>query len=538
IARHLGPGELVTLTRSNKLFRSILLRRSAAHIWQHAQKNVPGLPPCPSGMCEPQYAALLFSKYCTLCGGHATAKPDPYLWARLCASCLESKLIDQVDIPTYHKLGVDNSLVQFSTLIKPKNNANTECSYSSQEYSLRRDVEDVLRTQLDLLNAGDEQGLLRWVCNRRDETDTKLKEADRLNQYLQLADELSGRQPRSVKSKQRRDVYERLRMIGWSDDDMRFDRRWVIKAWDSLVDGPGLLTDTAWDRLLPELTRLLNSNRTSRTQEARRKEIRRKFEYIEDRIIYLRRTTHPFIQIINALGVDFFHPLETFPEPFEESCALLQNPFPSFNVMFSWEYFMDMRMGDLDELELDQLFAERQAQIEGAIKEWRDGLEQRLVEKFQAQAKERTKVALTVKGSSDLTTHLGSNTRFLLRADTVFRQRYRGLTGVFDAYFYPGLSDPPRGTGLEYITLHGYWDQYSRSWDLSMNPRDYKQHTEAQAVAMSILKELRMPDATHFELIAMGKRFECGRCHEGGHTWITIVRSSLLSEVWDLRDHA
>lgn len=31
-------------------------------VWQQAEKNVPGLPPCPAGMREPQYGALMFFK--------------------------------------------------------------------------------------------------------------------------------------------------------------------------------------------------------------------------------------------------------------------------------------------------------------------------------------------------------------------------------------------------------------------------------------------------------------------------------------------
>ncbi|KAG8736494.1 hypothetical protein FRC10_009235 [Ceratobasidium sp. 414] len=309
------------------------------------------------------------------------------------------------------------------------------------------------------------------------------------------------------------------------------------------MGGPDSLTDGAWDSLLPELTRLLGLNRTGRAQEAKDKQILRKHRYIEDRITYLKRTTHPFTQIINAVGIDFSHPLETFPQPFGESCALLRNPFPDFYLMIFWEHFNDMRTGDLDNLELDRLFTERQAQIEGAVKEWRDTLERQLVKKFQTQAEEHTEVLLTVcvsvfvsakpshanlykvKGSSDLTAHLSSNTRFLLRADTVFREPLCGSAAVPEACFYPGL---PCGADLEYISLHGYGKPRLCSQDLSMNPHDYDQHTGAQAVAKSILKEMHMPDATHFELIAMGKRFACGRCHERDHTWITIVRYFLL----------
>ncbi|KAG8795623.1 hypothetical protein FRC12_011969 [Ceratobasidium sp. 428] len=69
IAYLLEPGDLIALIRSNKFFRELLLRPSSIKMWRQAENNVPGLPACPHDMCEPQYAALLFSKYCTAsCG--------------------------------------------------------------------------------------------------------------------------------------------------------------------------------------------------------------------------------------------------------------------------------------------------------------------------------------------------------------------------------------------------------------------------------------------------------------------------------------
>ncbi|KAF8602470.1 hypothetical protein BDV93DRAFT_444059, partial [Ceratobasidium sp. AG-I] len=66
IACHATPYDLISLGRSNKLLRKMLLHRSAANIWQRAERNVPGLPLCPGGMCEPQYAVLIFFEECTV----------------------------------------------------------------------------------------------------------------------------------------------------------------------------------------------------------------------------------------------------------------------------------------------------------------------------------------------------------------------------------------------------------------------------------------------------------------------------------------
>ncbi|KAG9083138.1 hypothetical protein FS749_006265, partial [Ceratobasidium sp. UAMH 11750] len=315
-------------------------------------------------------------------------------------------------------------------------------------------------------------------------------------------------------------VYERLKAMGWNEDDMHIIGH-LSDAWHRRVGGTGPLTDETWVLLLPELTSLLNSNRSMHTQEAKRKPLRRRHQHLEDLVTYLRRTTHPFSQILNAVGLDLSHPLETFPESFEGSCALLQNPFPDSDEMLRWDCFEGILTKDVDCKELDQFFTERQVQIEDSLNEWRANLEGQLVEELQTKGEERdAEVVLTVKGSSDLTANLSSNTRVLLRADTIFRHKSLARMDSY-LHLYPGFVAFPYYTNGAYLGLHGYRNRNSRGSPI--DPHNYGPHIEAQAIAKSILKELHMPNATHFEPLAIGKRFACGRCsHEKEDTWTGI----------------
>lgn len=65
----LGPMDLLSLTRTSKSLRAVLLSRSSISIWKQAFGNVnpPGLPECPPDLTEPQYAELVFGKTCTVC---------------------------------------------------------------------------------------------------------------------------------------------------------------------------------------------------------------------------------------------------------------------------------------------------------------------------------------------------------------------------------------------------------------------------------------------------------------------------------------
>ncbi|KAG8728103.1 hypothetical protein FRC12_022007, partial [Ceratobasidium sp. 428] len=140
VLSYVTPCSLVALIRTNKALRRILLNPSSKPIWQSATARVPGLPVCPTWMSEPRYAALLFSKLCTLCGASTTLKPDPSLFVRLCASCRDTGLMDYGEAG---KEGHITGLVSLSNTIKPN---------SSRSFCLRRDVERILQEHPHLSN--------------------------------------------------------------------------------------------------------------------------------------------------------------------------------------------------------------------------------------------------------------------------------------------------------------------------------------------------------------------------------------------------
>ncbi|KAG8686354.1 hypothetical protein FRC08_012547 [Ceratobasidium sp. 394] len=84
---YLLPADVLSLARSNKLIRNILMSRASRPLWQAAFHNIPQMPPCPQSLCEPQYASLVFSETCSKCGVKVLDDPDPYLRVRLCKPC-------------------------------------------------------------------------------------------------------------------------------------------------------------------------------------------------------------------------------------------------------------------------------------------------------------------------------------------------------------------------------------------------------------------------------------------------------------------
>ncbi|KAJ6520784.1 hypothetical protein DFH09DRAFT_849002, partial [Mycena vulgaris] len=64
ICSQLHPRDLLHLMRTSTLLRLFLRTRSRRHVWVASLHKLDRLPPCPTGLDEPVYAALLFGSSC------------------------------------------------------------------------------------------------------------------------------------------------------------------------------------------------------------------------------------------------------------------------------------------------------------------------------------------------------------------------------------------------------------------------------------------------------------------------------------------
>ena len=64
----LHPKDLLSLSRTTRDFRALLMNRNAARFWEEARKQVEGLPNKPPLMSEPAFANLLFCNHCHVGG--------------------------------------------------------------------------------------------------------------------------------------------------------------------------------------------------------------------------------------------------------------------------------------------------------------------------------------------------------------------------------------------------------------------------------------------------------------------------------------
>ncbi|KAG8701054.1 hypothetical protein FRC08_004306 [Ceratobasidium sp. 394] len=499
------PSDLLALARTTKSCRRFLMSRSALRLWQQAECNLSemGLPRCPPHLVEPQYAALLFTKICTICGAKASRQADLYLYVRLCSSCCNTELID-----------IGQFLTQISNLIPCSPTAGPQTDKTELSYYCLRDEARKLDAQRSKIKAsGDVAVLEAWDYEHDQALENRLKHGVEVYTFLRQWD---------YDKKTRRVMRERREAIEKRANDLELEwSRWcknihysLAVLWYTLTEQPKPLTENAWKTLLPtiKLTLIHGGQLSHQAQDkkARRECSRRLGE------LWLETGANPgrLGPIATALGVG------TMPSSSEisnEMRRVVLTPFPNVKDGLKWDCMEDLRWARYDEGETGEVFASILDQINAKVPEWVDQVESQLVGLVSRGAPKKRvndSVALTVRGSTESTAHLSDTTRRILRADCVFKaSKEHPLFGMLHdgsdsvvpiSLFYPDLLITRR----------------DEKWD----PTCFQAYPDASRVAKGLLECLGMQDAAHMELKVMGRRFVCRRCSDQkARDWSGII---------------
>ncbi|QRV99027.1 valine-tRNA ligase [Ceratobasidium sp. AG-Ba] len=531
IAYLLNPGDLLALAWSNKFFHDLLLKRSAMHMWRRAYSNIPSLPPCPPDMCEPKYAALVFTKTCTMCGANTMSKLDVSLLARLCKSCRDTEL---QELNLWHDSIIKPNLVCYAFDTRPTlDEADERRRYTKGAvFAFRRDVEAVQKVQREFRRKRDKQGLVEWENQQSLAIQKKYKHAALLLRYIDNIAKSTSKTNKQLKEERQDAIMNRLKASGWTQEDLTFKGD-EAKPWDALVKAPKPLTDRIWANILPKLTRMLEENRERHIAEAKRKRQMARKACVDKFLISMKFTSHPFEFIFQALGVptppvpDLNKPPSRWSMTLQFTGPKVANPFPKTITALGWDCLKDIDETEMSVEEVEKKLEERKAEIQAKAVEWRTDVEKQLIERLESSSDgTQLKDELVIAGGTNLAAELPRNTRMLLRADTIFQEEESAYPlGVDEPLYYPCFVSSTNDT-LDYDD--GPRCMWTKKDTKVINPALFKRNASAGRIVKFMLQNLGMPDASHIELNAMGERFMCARCVDAGpQSWTSLVRHIL-----------
>ncbi|KAG8777772.1 hypothetical protein FRC12_000205 [Ceratobasidium sp. 428] len=497
----LDPRDLITLTRTNKFFRHLLLsRRRATAIWRQSFKNVPDLPGCPPDMCEPQYAALVFSPYCTFCGKLVRrGSVDASLRVCICTPC-EQKTQPELELVSAGT--VERSMWRFI----PQRWEDGELWF------LRRDITFVSAKMSMLKASGDDSALQLWQSDQAKYVQHKKKHSSDLDNYLISGLNSEWEQRERTKKTRKSDairIQSRLRALGWSrKDDMHF---WSGdkdgKAWYALINQPKPLTERGWETIKPKLTTLLENNRRQNSDF-------KKAEWAQ--------------AICEELAK--YRPTSTMRKPFRIYTTKIEGksnagpdlaaPFPQCVDISRYELVHSLVETEFPLEDIAKVIQERTEEIEQEVLAWQRKSENYFIGLIQETNSIQVSESKVLRVSQDNSSHeLSSNATLLLRADSFFRA---GSGRAEYAYSYGNAMNLPRPDK----------DVRFASLDSQLSTFDF--HSKGSSIARALLAEIESPDASFLDFSGI-RRFLCGRC--GSSTlmsWEEIVNHYLSEEIeWE-----
>ncbi|CUA68369.1 Receptor-type tyrosine-protein phosphatase T [Rhizoctonia solani] len=520
IASYLLPLDILSLARSNKFFNNLLMTKSSKSIWSNAMKNIPGLPPCPAELNEPQYVALLFTNVCSMCGSLSRSPVDEMLLVRLCAVCKRDELMFLRELPKEV-----HELVHYSVKSSLGETFPEMIQYLA--VAVRGEAEAVLDKFNDLVDDEDGEAFRAWVAQRKRHTAKRRKWAAELVNYLATLEAQRADEKKELIETREAQIKERLLKLGWEPDDLKFHPYADgIQQWHELVENPKQprpLTDRGkypistllliltlslvWKNLYVKLEPLLEANRESRLEkECANRQIYRR-NALDNLLLRIKHKNPVLLKVKPRKSKPLYSYYDSRP-------VAQRDVFPFVQDALELPFIKEMNEDDVSVDEFRKALDEHQSEIETFVAEWQDQTRTHLVDLIRAEDKKYPELLQPPKNMDpEAFARLSDDQKLLLRADSLFyvdggsfNSSIKSVYGYEKALrvMYPRCTDEP----LE------PWDPCEPEEDVLEVPDldMIHRYPAAQKVARELLADLGKPNASFVEINQV--LYSCERCHE------------------------
>lgn len=258
---HLGPFDLLRLSRTCKILRKHLIDESSMWIWNIAAENI-NMPECPPDFNLPQLTSFLFDTFCTHCLESRALKQNFSLRVRLCKKCnaeqvapvaivMKRLLPDFCSLPDKVQdcilkllLTTGGRLVRFlGGPVNLDSMRSVKCYSPSVEMVLKKYYDPKLSPEENHTLATERHDIVKMIHDDASELEDWFDSERSNNQCKRFV----------IMGNRRIQILDKLKALGYDEADLspRGDEKtW---KWAKLINQPRELTDRIWDRILPQL---------------------------------------------------------------------------------------------------------------------------------------------------------------------------------------------------------------------------------------------------------------------------------------------
>ncbi|KAG8755252.1 hypothetical protein FRC12_010951 [Ceratobasidium sp. 428] len=321
------PGDLLALSRTNKSFRRVLIQRSSQFMWRRAENNLAemGLPECPPHTNEPSYAALLFTKNCTV-------------------SSLKLRGLRLPIGPQKSRFGLVN--------------------YCFLEDARRIDVK---RAELEA--SGNVVLMEDWVCAQYEAMDDRFVHGVKLYDFLRKWQ--SDEKAEAIISERKNAIKKRAIEQSIPDVD-GFDNihRSVYVLWKTIVEQPKPLTEHRWKTLKPIIAEILEESEFCHFEEEDVTRQRICSERLSELLSQTASEYMPLKPIAKALGTDAV-PTSAPAASTDRMYQFVLSPHPNSADALKWDCLKLFKCANYGRHQTDEIFGQRLETISTEIENWR-----------------------------------------------------------------------------------------------------------------------------------------------------------------------
>ncbi|TBU50707.1 hypothetical protein BD309DRAFT_848319 [Dichomitus squalens] len=271
----LDPRDLLSLARTSKGLRAILMTKSNKWYWVYALTHVEGLPQCPPFLNEPSYASLVFSKYCHNCLKRAPLVDRVFIIfsARYCKECENERLVTQEHEQFQLLLGEIEDVVSE----RPK--------FTSYGYPARYHLPELVAFSKSWnARAGNAEAQTQLVRDFAASVKSRNQFAKLFRVWALRKKQARNKELRDEREAKKNAIIERLRTLGWGDelDQMDSSSRDRSLGREPLFKKRGPLTDrVVWANMQDEAVAWIELQRGKRLRRLRDKVMDPRFRLCE-----------------------------------------------------------------------------------------------------------------------------------------------------------------------------------------------------------------------------------------------------------------
>ncbi|KAG0705076.1 hypothetical protein DFH29DRAFT_908698 [Suillus ampliporus] len=251
----LRPLDLLSLARTSKEFRNLLMRKSNAFIWRASRSLIPNLPDCPADLSEPQYACLAFDPHCHNCGeiGYNI------IWqfrVKYCGPCLriQTNMEAVFSKPVITRLCPNLNELLPTYTFRDLRLRFTEMIQTSQY--------EALSLRLNGLSCAEQPLVIEEI---KKAVRAMREHADACKAWLSEVNRARSDELHQIREGRKRIIKQWLEAEGWKPE-IDYHSWWKISKHRAIRDSRPL-TARIWSRARPILTEYMSEMRTIRMEE-------------------------------------------------------------------------------------------------------------------------------------------------------------------------------------------------------------------------------------------------------------------------------